>query len=182
MPQPLALDPDAFVWMDDDGAAGQLIGLRLGTRNRFTQDLSLVLMSDPIETRPQHLVPERPIGQDVSYDGQLTLSGPVTVRVADTDYGDVTIKLHLVEGELPLVTLGDATLGGAECPWPDGPEQGGDFDRPTVVRQGSRAQLLFHGGTQACPVESGRVELGLRARDGVSVIQQLDVLRDARLR
>ena len=180
MPQPLALDPDAFVWMDDDGAAGQLIGLRLGTRNRFTQDLSLVLMSDPIETRPQHLVPERPIGQDVSYDGQLTLSGPVTVRVADTDYGDVTIKLHLVEGELPLVTLGGATLGGAECPWPDGLARGGDFDRPTVVRQGNRAQLLFHGRAQACPVESGRLELGLRAGDGASVIQRLDVLRGAR--
>jgi hypothetical protein len=181
MPQPLALEPDAFVWMDDDGAAGQLIGLRLGTRNRFTQDLSLVLSSDPIETRPQHLVPERPIGQDVSYDGRLTLSGPVTIHVADTDYGDVTIKLHLVAGEPPQVLLGIATLGGAECPWPDGVERGGDFELPTVVRQGNRAQLLFHGGAQACPVEAGRLELGLRARNGVSVIQQLDVLRGARL-
>lgn len=182
MPQPLALDPDAFVWMDDDGAAGQLIGLRLGTRNRFTQDLSLVLFSDPVATRPLHLVPERPIGQDVSYNGRLTLSGPVTIRVADTDYGDVTIKLHLASGEPPRVRLGIATLGGAECPWPAGAERGGDFELPTVVRQGNRAQLQFHGGTQACPVESGRLELGVLAGDGVSVIQQLDVLRGARLR
>ena len=180
MPQPLALDPDAFVWMDDDGAAGRLMGLRLGTRNRFTQDLSLVLFSDPIATRPEHLVPERPIGQDMSYDGKLTLRGPVTVRVADTDYGDVTIKLHLVAGAPPLVRLGAATLGGGECPWPEGAERGGDFERPTIIRQADRAQLLFHGGVQACPVESGRLELGLRAGDGESVIERLDVLRGAR--
>ena len=181
MPEPLAIDPDAFVWMDDDGAAGQLMGLRLGTRNRFTQDLALVLLSDPIETRPQHLVPERPIGQDVSYNGQLTLSGPVTIRVADTDYGDVTLKLHMIAGPAPVVQLGVATLGGGECPWPEGAERGDDFDQPTVIRQGNRAQLLFHGGARACPVETGRLALGLRANDGVSVIQQLDVLRGAQL-
>jgi hypothetical protein len=181
MPQPLALDPDAFVWMDDDGSAGQLMGLRLGTRNRFTQDLSLVLSSDPLATRPQHLAPERPIGQDVSYDGALTLSGPVTIRVPDTDYGDVTLKLHLIEGAPPLVQLGIATLGNAECPWPDGAQRGGDFELPTVIRRGNRAQLLFHGGAQTCPVETGRLELGLRASVGVSVIQRLDVQRGAGL-
>jgi hypothetical protein len=179
MPEPLAIDPDAFVWMDDDGTAGQLMGLRLGTRNRFTQDLALVLLSDPIETRPQHLVPERPIGEDVSYDGRLTLSGPITVRVADTDYGDVTLRLHVIAGPPPVVQLGLATLGGRECPWPEGAERGGDFDRPTIIRQGNRAQLLFHGGATACPVEAGRLDLGLRAGAGVSVIQQLDVQRGA---
>lgn len=182
MPAPLTVDPDAFVWMDDDGSAGQLIGLRLGTRNRFTQDLALVLSSDPLAIRPQHLVPERPIGEDVSYDGRLTLSGSVTVRIADTDYGDVTLALHLVAGDPPRVQLGVATLGGAECPWPDGPERGGDFEQPTVVRQGNRAQLLFHGGAKACPVEAGRLELGLRAGNGVSVIQRLDVQRGSQLR
>jgi hypothetical protein len=116
----------------------------------------------------------------VSYDGTLTLSGAVTIRVPDTDYGDVTLKLHLVEGAPPLVQMGIATLGNAECPWPDGAQRGGDFELPTVIRQGNRAQLLFHGGSQACPVETGRLELGLRAGSGVSVIQQLDVLRGAR--
>jgi hypothetical protein len=182
MPQPLALDPDAFVWMDDTESAGQLMGLRLGTRNRFTQDLALVLLSDPIETRPQHLVPERALRDEASYDGKLTLSGPVTIRLADTDYADVTIKLHLASGVPPVVVLGIATLGAADCPWPDGTGRGGDFDVPTVIRQEDRAELLFHGGARACPVQNGRLELGLRAGDGESVVQQLDVLRRAQER
>jgi hypothetical protein len=191
MPQPVALGPDAFVWLDDDESAGLLVGLRLGTRNRFTQDLALVLLSDPIETRPQHLVPEAPPGSAVSYNGKLTLSGvawrtardpddsapDVTVRVADTDYADVTVKLHVERGAPPLLLLGDTQLGGADCPWPAGNAVGGDFDLPTVVRQGGRAQLLFQGGHQSCPVATGRLELGLRASEGESVIQRLDVQR-----
>lgn len=191
MPQPIALGPDAFVWLDDDASAGLLVGLRLGTRNRFTADLALVLLADPLEARPQHLVPEAPPGAAVRYDGKLTLSGAafrvargvddtrpdVTVRVADTDYADVTLKLHLSRGAPPLVLLGDTPLGGASCPWPDGAAVGGDFDLPTVVRQGGRAQLLFHGGHRSCAVETGRLELGLRASDGESVIERLDVRR-----
>jgi hypothetical protein len=189
MPQPLALDPDAFVWIDDDAdSGGELLGLRLGTRNRYTQDLALVLLSDPIEARPQHLVPEAPPGDRIRYDGKLRLSGSpppprplfdpdVAVRVADTDYADVTVALHVVEGSPPNVLLGTAELGGPECPWPDGDARGGDFDLPSVIRHDGRATLLFHGGIQTCRVPAGRLELGLRARDGESVIERLDVQR-----
>jgi hypothetical protein len=187
-PQPLVIDPDAFVWIDDSPAAGQLLGLRLGTRNRYTQDLALVLMSDAIETRPLHLVPDRPLGDSVSYDGKLRFSGSATVpakrpdadlaiRVADTDYADVTVKLHLGEGPPPQVLLGPTPLGGLNCPWPEGNERGGSFDLPTVVRQAGLAQLLFHGGNRSCQVLTGRLELGLRAGDEASVVEQLDVQR-----
>ena len=45
---------------------------------------------------PRHLVPDRPLGEAVSYDGKLLLSDPnVTVLVADADYADVTIQLQL---------------------------------------------------------------------------------------
>jgi hypothetical protein len=189
MPRPVTIGPDTFVWTDDNETGGQLLGLRLGTRNRYVQDLALVLLSDPIETRPQHLVPERPAGDAASYDGRLTLSGArfraqpdrpdVTIRVADADYADVTLKLHIFEGQPPLVVLGQTALGDADCPWPDGTARGGDFDLARVVRHAERATLLFHGGSQACPVETGRLQLGLRASDGVSVIEQLDVQRDA---
>lgn len=193
MPQPLALGPDAFAWLDDDESAGMLVGLRLGTRNRFTQDLALVLLSDPIESRPQHLVPESAPGDSVSYNGKLTLNGAafraalepanfdadVTVRIADTDYGDVTLQLELLRGEPPLVLFGDTALGGAGCPWPSGSARGGDFDRPTVVRHEGHAELLFQGEQQSCEVASGRLTLGLRASDGQTVVKQLDVVRSA---
>jgi hypothetical protein len=186
MPQPLALDPDAFVWLDDDddeAEPGLLLGLRLGTRNRFTQDLALVLLSDPIEARPQHLVPDGPPGDAVSYDGRLRLeSSEVSVLVADTDFADLTVRLHLIKGPPPVVLLGDTPLGGAECPWPDGTARGGDADLPTIVRQKGRAQLLFHGEGRSCPVAEGRVSLALRAGDGVTLVQQLDVTRSAELR
>jgi hypothetical protein len=42
--------------------------------------------------------------------------------------------------------------------------------------------MLFHGGAKACPVETGRLQLGLRASRGVSVVQQLDVQRGAESR
>ena len=180
MPQPLALDPDAFVWLNDDGAKGQLLGLRLGTRNRFSQDLALVLLSDPIETRPQHLVPDGPPKRAVSYDGQLTLRRPdVSVRVADTDFADLTLKLRMVEGPPPVVLLGSTPLGSADCPWPDGEARGGDAEYPTVVRQSGRAQLLFHGGARSCSVATGRLSLALQAGSEVSVVEQLDVERSA---
>ncbi|HEX2874634.1 MAG TPA: hypothetical protein VHP33_25450 [Polyangiaceae bacterium] len=183
MPQPLALDPDAFVWLDDDGDRGELLGLRLGTRNRFTQDLALVLLSDPIETRPQHLVPDGPANGAVSYDGRLTLRSPeVSVRVADTDFADLTLQLRLVQGPPPVVVLGDTPLGGADCPWPEGDARGGDADLPTIVRKNGRAQLRFHGEGQSCAVAEGRVTLALRAGDDVTVVRQLDVTRSAVLR
>jgi hypothetical protein len=84
-----------------------------------------------------------------------------------------------VQGAPPLVLLGLTTLGGSDCPWPEGDERGGDFELPTVIRRANRAELLFHGGAQVCPVESGRLELGLRASDGESIVQQLDILRGA---
>ena len=197
MPEPLALDPDQFVWLDEADDRGQVLGLRLGTRSRYAQDLALVLLSAPTDpTRPQHLVPDRPLGAAASYDGARTLSGAafrakqdppntdpdVTIRVADTDYGDVTLTLHVLGDALPRVLLGETELGGSACPWPDGKSSGGDFDLPTVLRSGARAELLFHGAGRACQVEGGRLELALRAGDGVSVITQLDVQRGARLK
>jgi hypothetical protein len=193
-PEPLAFERDAFVWVDEADAQGQLLGLRLGTRNRYARDLALVGLSDPIDpTRPQHLVPDRPLGAAASYDGALRLIGAafraeqappntdpdVTIRVADTDYGDVTVKLQIGEGAPPRVLLGETELGGVACPWPDGTRRGADFELPTVRRSGMRAELLFHGGGQACQVENGRLQLALRAGDGVSTITELDVQRGA---
>ncbi len=184
MPQPISLEPDAFVWIDDSDGRGQLLGLRLGTRNRYAQDLALVLLSDPVDlTRPAHLVPDRhPAARDVSYDGRLTLSDPaVTVVVADADYADVTVRVHRHGAPLPILLLGQTLLGGADCPWPDGNETGDDADLPTLLRRGTEAELRFHGGGQACRVEPGRLPLGVRAGDGVTIITELDVQRGVHL-
>jgi hypothetical protein len=178
MPQPLSIAPDTFVWLDDDNEHGELVGLRLGTRNRYAQDLALVLSSDPLDpTKPEHLVPDRPPSVLASYDGALTLSGDLTVQVADTDYEEVTLDLHLLGDVPPRVLLGRAELGGSACPWPSGTESGGDFDLATVSRRERRAELRFHGGKASCDVEAGRLSLGVRGGPEPSTITQMDITR-----
>lgn len=178
----LSLAPDTLVWIDDARPDAELLGLRLGARSRYTRDLALVRSSEPDDpSRPQHLVPTRPLQDgDVGYDGQLTLRRPdVAIAVADTDYADVTIKLGVKGQHLPHVHLGATTLGGDSCPWPDGESAGGDFDLPTIVRRGARAQLRYHGSqSNACEVEPGRLTVALSAGRGTSVVTQLEIQRD----
>ena len=178
LPQPLSIAPDSFVWIDDEAEHGALVGLRLGTRNRYAQDLALVLSADPLDpTRPEHLVPTGPPGSGAFYDGALTLSDAAAVRIADTDYEDVTLNLRLRGERPPLVLLGRSVLGGSACPWPAGSASGGDFDLASVSRRGRRAELRFHGGKASCEVEAGRLSLGVQGGGKPSTIIQLDVTR-----
>ncbi|HYP90866.1 MAG TPA: hypothetical protein VEQ59_22015, partial [Polyangiaceae bacterium] len=159
-PAPLTIAPDTFVWLDETADGDRLIGLRLGTRNRFAQDLALVLLADPLDPyHPQHLAPSRALSDSTTYDGRLTLRDPdVTIRVTDTDYADVTVELELADATEPppLVVLGATALGGPDCPWPSGEEVGAE--PPRVVRHGDHAVLRFAGGNpKTCSVESGRV-------------------------
>jgi hypothetical protein len=189
VPNPVAIDPDAFVWIEETGEHSQLFGLRLGTRNRYTQDLALVLLSDPRDpTRPLHLVPSRPLrGHDAGeeYNGQLRLepqddNDNVTISVADTDYGDAIVRIKLAEESTPpVVVLGDVELGGSACPWPQGAERTGDAAVPSLVRRGAKVELRYQGARDTCTVPTGRLPLALRAGDGGSVITELEVLRGA---
>lgn len=183
-PQPQAFDGDAFAWLDEEAGRGAMFGLRLGNRSRYAQDVALVIAPDDDDpTRPAHLVPTRPIVDSLSYDGSLSLFATpsarprVDVQVADTDYADVTVELTLLEGKPPLVLLGATTLGGDDCPWPDGLERGGDFDRPTLLRHDTRAELRFHGGKRQCEVAPGRLSLALGAGSARAVLGRLDITR-----
>jgi hypothetical protein len=83
-PAPISVDPDAFVWLDDDEQHGELLGLRLGTRNRFTQDLALVLLSEPMDPgRPRHLVPSRPLDRFARRRGSASGSAARQERARD---------------------------------------------------------------------------------------------------
>jgi hypothetical protein len=179
-PAPLEIARDTFVWLQPAAHGDQLMGLRLGTRSRYAQDPALVLLADPLDPgRPLHLTPDRPLGSSVSYDGRLTLSDPaVTIQVADTDYADLTLTLKLAQGTRrpPLVLLGQTPLGAESCPWPNGDGE----EPPSIVRKGPQAVLRFRGGEpQKCPVEAGRVTLGLRAGDEPSVVSALSIRRQA---
>jgi hypothetical protein len=182
-PRPLAIGPDTFVWLDENQKHGELRGLRLGTRNRFAQDIALVPSSDPDDaTRPLHLAPDRPPVGSNGYDGQLALDGvePLVVRVTDTDYADVTISLQLAAGSAPPVILLDTReLGGDECPWPEGELRGGDADVPKLVRSGTRVELYFQGASRACVGPEARVSLGFRAGRGASAIRRIFLARGA---
>jgi hypothetical protein len=175
------------VWLDEVEQHGELLGLRLGTRNRFTQDAALVLQADDVDpSRPLHLAPDRPIIASPIYDGRLWLdpAEPVVVWVTDTDYADVTVSIQLLDvGEVvsvpPRVVLGDVELGGDACPWPDAGPADEEVSVATVRRAGASAELAFRGARRACAAPSGRISLGFRAAAGVSVIRRVDVRRQA---
>jgi hypothetical protein len=179
----LSLAPDTFVWMDESSSGGELVGVRLGARSRFTRDVALVLSSEPLDPlRPAHLVPVRPLRDSgTHYDGALTLTDPgLAVLVADTDYADVTLRLGVAGEGLPRVLLGSTALGGDACPWPDGEARGGVAEQPTVVRRGDRAELSYRGGrSAACRVESGRLTVALAAGERVAVVRELQITREA---
>lgn len=178
-PAPVQLDPDAFVWLDDDDQHGELVGLRFGTRNRYTQDVALVLAADPLDQRrPLHLAPDGPLDDHVSYTaGALELRSPaVTVHVTDTDYRDVSITLHVVGDALPVVLLGESELGGEACPWPDARFNPPGW--PKIVRRGARAELLVGGRATSCDVGAGRLSLALRAGTRPSTVTELELERD----
>ncbi len=188
-PAPVVVAPDTFVWLDENEQHGELLGLRLGTRNRFAQDVALVLRADADDsTRPLHVAPDRPINEPERYDGSLRLdpeaSQPVVVTVTDTDYADLTVGIQLLDvaGDVsvpPLVLLGATELGGDACPWPDGDARDEAARVATVARVGDSAELRFHGGRSACTAPIGRVSLRFRAGAGVSVIRRIDVRREA---
>jgi hypothetical protein len=187
-PAPVVVAPDAFVWLDENDQHGELLGLRLGTRNRFAQDAALVLQADELDSsRPLHLAPDRAVAQSPIYDGRLWLDAaaePVVVAVTDTDYADVTVTIQLLDvGKVasvpPRVLLGDVELGGNTCPWPAGDARNEDALLATLTRAGASAELRFRGGRQACRAPNGRVSLGFRAADGLSVIRRIDVRRRA---
>jgi len=180
MPAPLEIDRDTFVWLDPRARGDELVGLRLGTRSRYAQDLALVLLADPLDPgRPLHLTPDRALGAAVSYDGKLTLREPgVVVRVADTDYADVTIVLELAPSSAgpPLVLLGESALGGAECPWPSGD----GAEPPSITRKATQAVLRYAGGPpRTCAVAPGRLTLGVGAGDVPAVLREISIVRRA---
>jgi hypothetical protein len=188
-PAPVAVGLDTFVWLDENEQHGELLGLRLGTRNRFAQDVALVLRTDVLDSlRPLHLAPDRPLSEPERYDGSLWLDGdagsPVIVSVTDTDYADVTIGIQLLDAGStvsvpPRVLLGETELGGEACPWPDGDARDEDALIATVARVGASAELRFHGGRAACAAPQGRSSLRFQAGAGVSVIRRIDVRREA---
>jgi hypothetical protein len=120
-----------------------------------------------------------------AYDGRLRLTPQddgdnVTVWVADTDYGDVTVRIELSEDSVPpVVLLGDLELGGSACPWPRGDEVTGDGAIPSFVRRGAQLELRYQGERDTCAVPAGRLPLGVRAGGGSTVISELEVLRGA---
>jgi hypothetical protein len=185
-PEPVAVGLDTFVWLDEHEGHGELLGLRLGTRSRYTNDLALVLVADAQDAgRPAHLAPDRPLLAPERYDGRLWLdpssSSPATVSVADTDYADVTVTIHLqgAGSAPPRVLLSGAELGGDACPWPGSEAPAGGTDLAVVTRSDARARLRYRGAERVCESPTGRVTVAVKAGAKPSVIGRIDVVRGA---
>jgi hypothetical protein len=173
-----ALDVQAYVWLAETEAGVSLHGLRLGTRNRYSRDVSLVAQADPeFPGRPLHLVPDRPLDASAGYDGTLWFeaASPVAVHVAATDYAELSLSVHF-EGAAPRVLLGATELGGDGCAWP------APSSSPVrVVRSGATAELFAGDARTACAVDSGRLRLAFTsALEAGTRISSVELARRAR--
>lgn len=172
-----SLGAQAFAWLAEEGDEVAMHGMRLGTRNRYSRDLFLVTRVDPDDpSRPLNLVPDRAPMDQVTYDGTLVFSpsSPVAVLVAGTDYLDLTLRVEVGESSAaPRVVLGSATLGGADCPWP---ELGSGQLR--AVRHGRSVTLVTQGGQRTCTVPEGRLRAGLMGGDAETRVLRMEVERE----
>jgi hypothetical protein len=164
-PQPLALSPGLFVWLQQNADQIELLGLHSSQRGRLTQDLAPLLVGSG-----RGMVPLRPptgaeaeAGVTLRYGvaNGLELSGSSAVAsIADTDYATFTLDLSLAAGPAPLVRLTSASetarasvsLGGLECAWPDFdvPEAAGPV-RLRVRREGDAVWLLLASAAETSP-------------------------------
>jgi hypothetical protein len=173
LPAPLPLDPGAFVWLaEGEQGLAEVWGLRHGTRNRFSRDV--VLLADPLDL--EHVAPDRPPGNGVSFGGALELDF-AAVHVTDTTYEDVSLEIVLLGGPPPRVIFTVATLGVVECSWPDSPPA--PPETLQVSRTANGATLIRGAAVTHCAVETGRASVGLRGTSGMlpSRIGQLSIRR-----
>jgi len=156
-PEPLALGPGLFVWLQQNADSIDLRGLHSSQRTRLTQDVAPLLLGSG-----RGIVPHRP-PTGAAADGEvilrygvasgLELSGSTAVAsIADTDYASFTLDLILAGGPAPLLRLAGASgaagesvsFGGLECAWPDfsAPEAAGPA-RLRVQREADAVWLLL---------------------------------------
>jgi hypothetical protein len=164
-PQPLALGPGLFVWLQQNTDSIELLGLHASQRGRLTQDVAPLLVGSG-----RGMVPLRPpTGAEIDPEvtlrytvtGGLELSGSSAgASIADTDYASFTLDLSLAAGPAPLLRLAGAveaagesiSFGGLECAWPDfeAPDAAGPV-RLRVRREGDAVWLLLTGAAETAP-------------------------------
>jgi hypothetical protein len=174
----VALDAGAIAWVTEGVASLELVGLRLGTRDRFASDLNLVSGAPAEDLRaPFPLVPDRPTGGKVRFEEGSALlvfeaDSQARVFVAGTDYAGVSLDLW-VEGDAPRVVLGTHEFGGLECPWPEGAET-----RFRVERRGRQVSLSSGSLTASvCEGPEGRVRLGVLRGAGAMLVRHASIVR-----
>jgi len=155
---PLALDPGAFVWIEE-AMEPRLRGLRTGVRHRFTNDLALLVTTDPFDSGwPLHLAPSH--AGAATYEERELLLTTLPVWLTDVELLDFDLSVTF-SGAAPVVYLDEYVVGCGERPWP---EHGGG-DTLEIERRGTRLTLRSDAGTlRYDDAPSTRVRIGFAAR------------------
>lgn len=177
LPAPLGVDAGAFVWLERAGAP-RLAGFRHDVRGPFARDVAPLLLAGRENVAPNRF-PSGVSQTGIEYSGAgLGLSGEDTLAVvADTSYADFDLELTLTSGPPPVVVLGVTRVGGDDCPW-----RSLDAAAPGEVlklfRRGDQATLERSGERRACPIDSGRLSVGLSAAGpSASFVRALEIHR-----
>jgi hypothetical protein len=188
----IATGTDAFVWLDPEDAGPVLAGMRLATRSAFSSDVELVTLRDSEDpSRPAHLVPDRPPGSDVQYNGgALSFAAAPSaidttcVWVSDAEYGDFSASVDFSTAVAPTLRLGpqafadpgSAVAHGA-CPLPsrDAAALGGTVQ---LQRSGSHVSLTLGSMRSDCDTSSLRLPFGVCGSElGPTSLTRISVVR-----
>jgi hypothetical protein len=184
-PQPplVSLGPDTFAWFSAD-APPSLMVFRGGTRGPLSNDLPLVVLTDPDDpARPAHLAPDRATGDGLfvrnqeSMQNELRLAagaGATRVWLTDARFGDATVRIDF-EDAPPRLLVDALEVGSAECPWPRPDESSGSV---SITRRGTALHLAQGRAVARCDGPDGAVSLGLRAGARPSRVSRFEVVRD----
>jgi len=196
-PRFVAAGPDAFIWFELNEQIPVTRGVRLGTRSRFSNDVSLVSLRDPEDPQlPAHLAPDHPPGSDVQYDGALGIltfaavaagASSTCVWIADARYADFSARIELASSTLPTLRIGpqsisDATSSDADpaCVLPaasDNPKPDGTL---LLERRGTQLSLSVGTLRSSCQIPTGHLPFGLcQSQLGPTQVTQLSVIRTA---
>src|SRR6478735_920452 len=167
---------DSFAWLTEDVQGIVLKGLRLGNRSAFSNDVALVTARDPDDpSRPAHLVPDRPPGADLSYEGgpgALAFASSALGRskacvwLSDALFADFAAEIDFSSSEIPSVRLGStewsAPGDGGDCVFPARPASstGG---RLVLERVGNHAALTLGSTHGECSTGGERLPVAVCA-------------------
>jgi hypothetical protein len=95
--------------------------------------------------------------------------------ITDALFDDLELSIDVGGGTLPLIAMGDRTLGDELCAFPVG--EVSERETLTALRVGDRVTLTRQGQSITCPLAPGPLAVGLASPGEPSTVYAVEVAR-----